>query len=139
MIADIVRIIPAYAGSTRSTRRPAQAGEDHPRIRGEHDCSIYFTNFPAGSSPHTRGARHECELPDRHFRIIPAYAGSTCRVRRRIGRRWDHPRIRGEHPTIGMAKLSQSGSSPHTRGAPFLCSVTPMWGGIIPAYAGSTK
>ena len=53
-----VRIIPAYAGSTRRRRPPASWFWDHPRIRGEH---------PRRSPP-----RHRCQG------IIPAYAGSTC-------------------------------------------------------------
>ena len=36
MIADIVRIIPAYAGSTRFIEDDSEEDEDHPRIRGEH-------------------------------------------------------------------------------------------------------
>ena len=70
-------IIPAYAGSTGGESDAEEAGEDHPRIRGEH------TGWPStscrwkGSSPHTRGARvggvGGCFLAG----IIPAYAGST--------------------------------------------------------------
>ena len=36
MIADIVRIIPAYAGSTASWPETVTRSPDHPRIRGEH-------------------------------------------------------------------------------------------------------
>ena len=133
-------IIPAYAGSTvirvltselatgssphtrgaRSTWAATAATRgDHPRIRGEHR-----------GQPHQRGPRD---------RIIPAYAGSTryqlsmalsamgssphtrgAPVRDEVGyeRRWDHPRIRGEHRRIRRVS---------------------RWGdGIIPAYAGST-
>ena len=55
------------------------------------------------------------------------------------GRRWDHPRIRGEHQAVLLAGEDRPGSSPHTRGAP---SRSPRWstlGRIIPAYAGSTS
>ena len=96
--AQTERIIPAYAGSTRRHARRRRRHRDHPRIRGEHDCSIYFTNFPtgssphtrgalqcagirlgerSGSSPHTRGARERCESNVAGGGIIPAYAGST--------------------------------------------------------------
>ena len=50
----------------------------------------------------------------------------------------DHPRIRGEHPSIRTVSWFSPGSSPHTRGA-----LLQVGGGadglrIIPAYAGST-
>ena len=112
-------IIPAYAGSTR--RRPAKsaATPDHPRIRGEHDCSIYFTNFPTGSSPHTRGALSRAWPRRRPSGIIPAYAGSTSSRK--------------------MTQASRAGSSPHTRGARPCRSRPSGAAGIIPAYAGSTS
>mgnify|MGYP001008942663 CR=1 FL=1 len=71
------RIIPAYAGSTRTCPPAGRPGSDHPRIRGEHVDLPTPTNKQAGSSPHTRGApppQHTRGLPRR---IIPAYAGST--------------------------------------------------------------
>ena len=113
---------------------------DHPRIRGEHGTvrpdaspspgiipayagstlsSTMTSNYSAGSSPHTRGARQpwSCRpawfrdhprirgehagarrLPPMPRRIIPAYAGST------------HASMHGGE--------GNSGSSPHTRGAP---------------------
>ena len=133
-----LRIIPAYAGSTR--RRPGRgpASPDHPRIRGEHKDPGSRVAFFEGSSPHTRGALcvRGCLFPGR--RIIPAYAGSTWLLRCCCPGRADHPRIRGEHPLPPFRGAGIVGSSPHTRGAP-----TPMrWDscsrGIIPAYAGST-
>ena len=93
----------------------------------------------AGSSPHTRGARPVQSQPRGRARIIPAYAGSTpigVDPRRRSP---DHPRIRGEHSTYKIGTLKATGSSPHTRGAPFLPAVRPSDVGIIPAYAGSTR
>ena len=50
------RIIPAYAGSTKSTSTPPATLEDHPRIRGEHAALASQAHSIAGSSPHTRGA-----------------------------------------------------------------------------------
>ena len=93
------RIIPAYAGSTKSlrkrqsiipgssphTRGALQPGRssicthrDHPRIRGEHSLPCVLGGHAAG--------------------IIPAYAGSTA--------------------IIGAVGMVMTGSSPHTRGAP---------------------
>ena len=77
--------------------------------------------------------------PRLNARIIPAYAGSTSVRRRRRGRRWDHPRIRGEHDVAAPHRRARLGSSPHTRGARSPASCANASGRIIPAYAGSTS
>ena len=116
----------------------ASASPDHPRIRGEHARAGRHREASGGSSPHTRGARtFDRQKTERH-RIIPAYAGSTCRSRRRRQARWDHPRIRGEHWTPSRDQPLSDGSSPHTRGAPVEVDGADQVGWIIPAYAGST-
>ena len=91
------RIIPAYAGSTKLVAAPAWFTGDHPRIRGEHLCRSDMVDYGVGSSPHTRGALAVDDVEERMLRIIPAYAGSTLGWRALPSRRWDHPRIRGEH------------------------------------------
>ena len=113
----ILRIIPAYAGSTATWRRTGRLRRDHPRIRGEHPLEIDSLSTEKGSSPHTRGALSNVHGRHRRTRIIPAYAGSTPigRFSSRTGR--DHPRIRGEHCPSAFQTLDRSGSSPHTRGA----------------------
>ena len=158
---NIIRIIPAYAGSTRPRGSGCTARRDHPRIRGEHRGACPCRPGKRGSSPHTRGAPSERLDIRPATGIIPAYAGSTAvgQVERVIV--GDHPRIRGEHPQYPSTSSDAGGSSPHTRGA--LQTVTPfsniprMVGssphtrgarveqeqshpvhGIIPAYAGST-
>ena len=133
------RIIPAYAGSTRSTSRvrrslvgssPHTRGArhvevlrhlrqvDHPRIRGEHDDVTADGEHPLG--------------------IIPAYAGSTPCSWAACPWVWDHPRIRGEHEGAGERIPERCGSSPHTRGARPPPEKRPGLARIIPAYAGST-
>ena len=115
----VVRIIPAYAGSTCTSRRRGVRKWDHPRIRGEHGSSSATTIWSTGSSPHTRGA-----LPRR----LP-----------RAHRPGDHPRIRGEHSRRTDICPYPTGSSPHTRGARVKVRVLRVARGIIPAYAGSTR
>ena len=132
------RIIPAYAGSTGPPARSGAAGEDHPRIRGEHPPLRPWPSAPSGSSPHTRGARRPERQPPLGRRIIPAYAGSTAATAARITRIEDHPRIRGEHGAAPRKPWIVMGSSPHTRGAPVTLGVPAAPIGIIPAYAGST-
>ena len=132
------RIIPAYAGSTTTYDSFDVAVSDHPRIRGEH-CRHRGTGIPgAGSSPHTRGARSAWSAPSSSPRIIPAYAGSTTRRLACRSSRWDHPRIRGEHPRTPRNSARWRGSSPHTRGARSPGVLRGPLRGIIPAYAGST-
>ena len=72
-----MRIIPAYAGSTRPPGRGQDGVSDHPRIRGEHTQSIRSVIFVSGSSPHTRGAHWKKARIVTGIGIIPAYAGST--------------------------------------------------------------
>ena len=131
-------IIPAYAGSTPSTSGQVGGDADHPRIRGEHNVASCPHMTRAGSSPHTRGAPSQLVDESARPRIIPAYAGSTCISRRRGARKWDHPRIRGEHISDGSTANMRGGSSPHTRGARVQFYGTQRGDGIIPAYAGST-
>ena len=76
------RIIPAYAGSTCLSKAFFDAYWDHPRIRGEHATRRIAGSEWDGSSPHTRGAPIRDLLLPGDRRIIPAYAGSTCRSRR---------------------------------------------------------
>ena len=133
------RIIPAYAGSTARPRSIVVGSADHPRIRGEHLVTIGSSMLPSGSSPHTRGARDlrrsRALLPG----IIPAYAGSTAPEAAGQDRKRDHPRIRGEHHLRQDGQLLGTGSSPHTRGAREYPARVQRTGGIIPAYAGSTR
>ena len=71
-------IIPAYAGSTPTQFAGRTPQPDHPRIRGEHDIITATGCRPWGSSPHTRGALEMKIYEGSKWRIIPAYAGSTC-------------------------------------------------------------
>ena len=133
------RIIPAYAGSTGTSRTSFLRPEDHPRIRGEHPLSMKRRSAIFGSSPHTRGAplphyRSACRI-----RISPAYAGSTPLTDLKSVGGGDHPRIRGEHDDgAGVVRMGR-GSSPHTRGARFRDRALLQLRRIIPAYAGSTS
>ena len=131
-------IIPAYAGSTHQEIHSSRVDRDHPRIRGEH---LYRQESPdnhQGSSPHTRGALVGTDPVDNIEGIIPAYAGSTVGHELTKQEVEDHPRIRGEHFAEHKNTTHGTGSSPHTRGAPFLTDYGLQDLGIIPAYAGST-
>ena len=134
-----VRIIPAYAGSTSLGLPTTTRRTDHPRIRGEHIGASDNHDATVGSSPHTRGALGDRRRLGPGGGIIPAYAGSTSLATSRLPTKPDHPRIRGEHTTVSIAKGEAGGSSPHTRGAQSNWSQRAQCTGIIPAYAGSTS
>ena len=72
-----LRIIPAYAGSTKPCAHRLPRMTDHPRLRGEHFRGFLPRPTPFGSSPPTRGAPSLPHPPREPKRIIPAYAGST--------------------------------------------------------------
>ena len=133
-----IRIIPAYAGSTRRRASRTNGMRDHPRIRGEHASPGTCRRRPTGSSPHTRGALPRLAAKLFKTRIIPAYAGSTGRSSSDPSSTTDHPRIRGEHAAHGPEIRGRRGSSPHTRGAPVAGDHKVVEQRIIPAYAGST-
>ena len=115
--SPIVRIIPAYAGSTRPSSFAGTWYPDHPRIRGEHAGGALHVTGARGSSPHTRGALLASRALTRNMRIIPAYAGSTLPGDLQGDGGGDHPRIRGEHRPEFLQAQGVDGSSPHTRGA----------------------
>ena len=153
-------IIPAYAGSTSCTRIAARPGRDHPRVCGEHARPTAGSRAGGGSSPRMRGARDTRHRHGGVRRIIPAYAGSTF-VKKTMVSTWggiipayagstfhnlnakaserDHPRVCGEHLRGFITSGEDEGSSPRMRGA---LRGAVGWlgeGGIIPAYAGSTR
>ena len=136
---EVLRIIPAYAGSTTKLAAVIAETPDHPRIRGEHLDSFHVAGVGVGSSPHTRGARQAGPQYGLRQRIIPAYAGSTAHRRSPAGPPTDHPRIRGEHCRRQAIVTTPPGSSPHTRGARLHDLIGDPGVRIIPAYAGSTK
>ena len=134
-----LRIIPAYAGSTRLQLTPAFGCEDHPRVCGEHRRLCHAYLHVSGSSPRMRGAlyTYETDVPSKG--IIPAYAGSTWRYRACIVNEEDHPRVCGEHHRPWPLRPCPSGSSPRMRGALVVLGASFPDLGIIPAYAGSTE
>ena len=92
-----------------------------------------------GSSPRMRGTLAICEERLVDAGIIPAYAGNTAGNAAPSSRRRDHPRVCGEHhPQLFVAPLVK-GSSPRMRGTRWTRAAWWSMGGIIPAYAGSTR
>ena len=73
-------IIPAYAGNTKSTSPTCNPTRDHPRVCGEHRHRPVSVPPRLGSSPRMRGTPPPSKQEHRPSRIIPAYAGNTCRA-----------------------------------------------------------
>ena len=118
MLTREPRIIPARAGFTRTTTRPAARQRDHPRSRGVYDSVFVWVVYRHGSSPLARGLHSNVLWNAPPAGTIPARAGFTSRTRSTRTGRSDHPRSRGVY-------------------------LTPRWkssgGGIIPARAGFTS
>ncbi len=131
-------IIPASAGSTSWGRGTRTRSRDHPRVCGEHTSANVLTDGSSGSSPRLRGASGGHRHTARRRGIIPASAGSTRRCPSFRRRRWDHPRVCGEHLLAHRRRLGLWGSSPRLRGAHVQPHRRPHAAGIIPASAGST-
>ena len=87
-------------------------------MRGEHIQWLLGVATSVGSSPRARGAHLAAFKRVHRVGIIPACAGSTHRADVDGRCRWDHPRVRGEHPMQPSELAGQT------------------W--IIPACAGST-
>ena len=117
--------------------RPAYPCTVHPRIRGVIVCTFKLSMIICGSSPHTRGYPNCPKDLLEEQRFIPAYAGLSSGIVRKIDFVPVHPRIRGVIDLnrgagvernrfipayAGLSSCTASsrhamyGSSPHTRG-----------------------
>ena len=93
----LMRITPAYAGTTDILFPSGRDRKDHPRLRGDHAKYGKGPTAKSGSPPLTRGPRNlTCPNVDIE-RITPAYAGTTTACEMWLLRRPDHPRLRGDH------------------------------------------
>ena len=135
---SVRRLIPAHAGKTRRTPCDSRGAPAHPRSRGENTRSNIRRRQSRGSSPLTRGKRHEPGPDHGRGRLIPAHAGKTMMLK---GCDWPstaHPRSRGENGFLRAFVREGNGSSPLTRGKPAPLRPGCPEGGLIPAHAGKT-
>ena len=110
------RIIPAGAGNTTPPTAEGRTASDHPRRRGEHLSPVAENPVLAGSSPQARGTHGAGKGFGLGSRIIPAGAGNTMAFKMLSTAMSDHPRRRGEHPSIRSLNGIARGSSPQARG-----------------------
>ena len=132
-------LIPAHAGSTRTSHLWMRACGAHPRSRGEHQRARAVAHRPVGSSPLTRGAHGGTFSLGGWRGLIPAHAGSTQRLTWWSCGSPAHPRSRGEHRLVPVGSARFLGSSPLTRGAQLCDRHNTPPPGLIPAHAGSTS
>ena len=111
-------LIPAHAGKTRSPIRRSPRYRAHPRSRGENQIQVLKAHLGDGSSPLTRGKRHNLVEALTVQGLIPAHAGKTAGRQDRAPARAAHPRSRGENPETPHVNTPRNGSSPLTRGKP---------------------
>ena len=131
-------LIPARAGKTSSSERPAARPRAHPRACGENNPLMKLFSTGEGSSPRVRGKRRIGRIPARPVRLIPARAGKTPRTAGRGARGRAHPRACGENSLARPWNARENGSSPRVRGKPPGRQRRPGGEGLIPARAGKT-
>ena len=131
-------LIPACAGKTRCTCRPAPARRAHPRVCGENVGGRGGVHLAHGSSPRVRGKRPDGATTSRPPRLIPACAGKTSPCARLSSIVTAHPRACGENLDLADPESFPLGSSPRVRGKLGHSSDRIRDDRLIPARAGKT-
>ena len=109
-------LIPAWAGKTRSLSCPFEVVRAHPRVGGENLEVPDRAVSTSGSSPRGRGKRGGVMPLTAAVRLIPAWAGKTCRSLTTRSAGGAHPRVGGENHCLAFRLSGGSGSSPRGRG-----------------------
>ena len=117
--APLAGLIPAHAGKTSSFSWLLRRSAAHPRSREENTTKKRSVPIRTGSSPLTRGKRHDPgpELPC--GRLIPAHAGKT--------------------EGFGAGVVGVGSHPPLTRGKRGVLLRALSGPGLIPTHAGTTK
>ena len=135
---DVLRLIPARAGTTLPCRCFSGRLRAHPRSRGDHRTRYGTPQNARGSSPLARGPPRAKSAPVAEMGLIPARAGTTPKVRCRGCCVGAHPRSRGDHRSRCECVPFLAGSSPLARGPRFIRRQGNQGCGLIPARAGTT-
>ena len=135
----LLRIIPAHAGQTSSTRRSRFCSSDHPRACGANVFLSIVVFEQIGSSPRMRGKPRLGEHSHTGERIIPAHAGQTAETMNGPVPVSDHPRACGANEGEEATGAPPPGSSPRMRGKRRSPRASTTETRIIPAHAGQTE
>ncbi len=111
-----IRFIPAGAGNTGARNTKPCICSVYPRWRGEHEMLVSVNAANTGLSPLARGTHVNTILYRLSVRFIPAGAGNTLFVARRLMSISVYPRWRGEHYRDRFWNLQRGGLSPLARG-----------------------
>ena len=130
--------IPACAGKTRAFSPRVEPSWAHPRVCGENRKNAACMSSPGGSSPRARGKLKYLHTRVSLFRLIPARAGKTSRMKPHGTPRTAHPRVCGENLRAVPLHGVSVGSSPRVRGKPDLHGRDRALARLIPACAGKT-
>ena len=133
------RLIPAWAGKTRTRRRIRRRMTAHPRVGGENVVLRQLSGVQAGSSPRGRGKLSGTQAHGVGLRLIPAWAGKTCGKSGLNTVFPAHPRVGGENDPGVFQVFEEGGSSPRGRGKPASANGRSRPPGLIPAWAGKTR
>lgn len=131
-----VRITPAHAGKSGSSDKFPTRCKDHPRTRGEKKWADITEKPTQGSPPHTRGKDKRAHQATCLPRITPAHAGKSQAGKGKEIKNEDHPRTRGEKPSMPAKTCTVQGSPPRVRGKTVRGLAFLGLRGITPARAG---
>ena len=106
---------------------------------GEHEFSNPTNSLSNGSSPRVRGTPVTDHGETVEFRFIPACAGNTTCYGGRLNVSPVHPRVCGEHVSLGIDVAATDGSSPRVRGTRHIQRIHKQRLRFIPACAGNTS
>ena len=134
-----VRLIPAWAGKTRSTPTDPWSCQAHPRAGGENYERKTGQPITAGSSPRGRGKPPWVRLIPSRNGLIPARAGKTSTTRVEHFQHTAHPRAGGENAPSTAYPSHSPGSSPRGRGKRAASRRSHHQYRLIPARAGKTS
>ena len=138
-ILGVLRLIPACAGKTLSSKSRARVTSAHPRMCGENTFPFSSCIEMLGSSPRVRGKLSEVLHAIRRVRLIPACAGKTSAAPPWPWTSTAHPRVCGENLTMGDTAADSFGSSPRVRGKLASGLTRLRIPRLIPACAGKTQ
>ena len=116
VLCPVCRITPAYAGKRSAMESPVYPSRDHPRLCGEKSLQKRSVMWRAGSPPPMRGKGKRIHGINTECGITPAYAGKRFSHLAFFLQSWDHPRLCGEKPPVGVPDNRITGSPPPMRG-----------------------
>ena len=138
LLNENLRITPACAGKTVSTRLLVCMHQDHPRMCGKNVPGDISKTPEEGSPPRVREKPTNLLKLILKLRITPAYAGKTSCVLSSGLRDRDHPRMCGKNHKANTSICVCLGSPPRVREKLKRRHHCHALSGITPASAGKT-